>query len=97
IFHFHISMHIVLLMFIPLSVTASITKLKGILSKFSIVIRVPFAGSYPSYSTFFIAMSAAQFSRNQPFQNHERFSPVSFSIVRKKSSGVGCLYAQCLM
>src|SRR3569833_147755 len=38
--------------------------------------------------------SSLQLFRNQPFQNHCRLSPDTFSMVRKKSSGVGCLNAQ---
>src|SRR5690606_491148 len=90
----HISTGSFFLIFSPDSVVASITTGIGNFCRLSMVITAPFLGSNPSYSTERTAWSNAQLFINQPRQNHARFSPVSFSIVRKKSSGVGCLYAQ---
>ena len=65
----------------------------GIFSKFSIEITTPFVGSFFTYLTLVIPWSKRQLLMNQPLQNQFKSSPATFSIVLKKSSGVGCLNA----
>src|SRR5690606_33026236 len=78
----------------PLFVFTS--KLTGIaiFSKFSIEITTPCLGSFLTYFIELIPWSKRQLYWNQPLQNQLKSSPATFSIVLKKSSGCGCLYAQ---
>ena len=77
----------------PLLNLISKTTGRGIFSRFSNEIITPNLGLFFTYLTLVIPWSKRQLLINQPLQNQFKSSPATFSIVLKKSSGVGCLNA----
>src|SRR5690606_35564523 len=82
----HISTGSFFLSFCRDAVVTSITTGIANFRRLSMVMIAPFLGSKASYSTERTAWSNAQLFLYHPRQNQLRFSPVSFSMVRKKSS-----------